>query len=307
MHAVCTHNPSQHGEQRVFLLSKRQKGKGSDILEVQVLKGEVGLHNARGLHSGAQHILLGGDVVGTGYPLQVVQVAGDKEERCCGSWTVGHDPPRFHGTSPHWPRVPCPSPSIVHSGWAVPSWDAQQGPHGHPGVTPAGHRQGRTPVAGVTRDIQYRGTGGQCAGTGSHAEDAAGAGGLAPFPWPFAQGGNGKRKIFSAMATSHSAGGNNRWRRAIYSQKHKGTASWEEAGGGRPERQGAVPWGAAAIPSPPREHRLPCCPQGPGRGGGQVPSVQHPPGLMRAAGGIKEGFDFSSSRCFNWVTTNGLL
>lgn len=78
----------------------------SDILEVQVLKGEVSLYDACSLHPGAQHILLGGDVVSTGYPLQVVQVAGDKEERCCGSWTVGHDLPRSHGTSPSPVHLP---------------------------------------------------------------------------------------------------------------------------------------------------------------------------------------------------------
>lgn len=84
------HGPSQHGEEGVFLLSKRQKGKRSDILEVQILKGEVSLYDACGLHPGAQHILLGGDVVSTGYPLQIIQVAGDKEEGFCESWTMGH-------------------------------------------------------------------------------------------------------------------------------------------------------------------------------------------------------------------------
>lgn len=272
------------------MLSKRQRGKRSDILEVQVLKGEVSLYDARGLHPGAQHILLGGDVVGTGYPLQVVQVAGDKEERCCGNWSVGHDPPRSHGTSPHWPRVPCPFPSIVQLGRAVPSWDTEQRtPMCILGslCIPARHTQGQdTSGQGDTGLRDW----GHCAGTGSQAENAARAEGLALFPWPFAQGGNGKRKIFSAMATSCSAGGNNRWRHAIYSQQHKGRASWEEAGSRRPERQGAALLGAAGIPSSPEEHCLPCCPQGPGRSGGWVPSVQHSPGLMRAAGEDQGGF-----------------
>lgn len=46
------------------------------LLEVQVLECEVGLHDAGGLHSGPQHVLLRGDVLALGYPLQVVQVAG---------------------------------------------------------------------------------------------------------------------------------------------------------------------------------------------------------------------------------------
>lgn len=190
------------------------------------------------------------------------------------------DPPRSHGTSPHWPRVPCPSPSIVHLGWAVPSWEAQQGPMCILG----------TPAARVTRDTHDRG---RSWGWGAH-----------PVPVAVCTGGNGKRKTSSAMATSHSAGGNNRWRRAIYSQKHKGTASWEEAGGWRDREQSR---GGLQASQSPREHRLPRCSQGPGRGAGRVPGVQHPPGLMRAAGGIKAGSDFSGSHCFNWVTTNGLL
>lgn len=44
-------------------------------LEVEVLEGEVGLHDARGLHACPQHVLLRWDVVRLGYPLQVVQVA----------------------------------------------------------------------------------------------------------------------------------------------------------------------------------------------------------------------------------------
>lgn len=46
------------------------------LLEVQVLECEVCLHDAGGLHSGPQHVLLRGDVLALGYPLQVVQVAG---------------------------------------------------------------------------------------------------------------------------------------------------------------------------------------------------------------------------------------
>lgn len=45
------------------------------LLEVQVLEGEMRFHDAGGLHSGPQHILLCGDVIGLGYPLQVIQVA----------------------------------------------------------------------------------------------------------------------------------------------------------------------------------------------------------------------------------------
>lgn len=42
------------------------------LLEVQFLESEVSLHNASGLNPGSQHILLGGDVVCFGYPLQVI-------------------------------------------------------------------------------------------------------------------------------------------------------------------------------------------------------------------------------------------
>lgn len=45
-------------------------------LEVQVLECEVRLHNACGLDSGPQDILLSRDVGGLGYPVQIVQVAG---------------------------------------------------------------------------------------------------------------------------------------------------------------------------------------------------------------------------------------
>lgn len=98
-------------------------------------------------------------------------------------------------------------------------------------------------------------------------------------------------------------------------KKHKGLASCEEAGGGRPEGWGAAwPGGLLPILSPPGWHRLPCClPQpcqtpGPGSDGGSVP--RQPLRLdegCRVAGGIKAGFDFSSSHCFNWVIINRLL
>ena len=42
---------------------------------MQVLEGEMRFHDAGGLHSGPQHVLLCGDVIWLGYPLQVVQVA----------------------------------------------------------------------------------------------------------------------------------------------------------------------------------------------------------------------------------------
>lgn len=48
----------------------------ADSLEVQIFEGEVGLHNASSLNSRPKHILLRGDVVRPGYPLQVIQVAG---------------------------------------------------------------------------------------------------------------------------------------------------------------------------------------------------------------------------------------
>lgn len=45
------------------------------LLEVELLECEVSLHDAGGLDAGSQHVLLSGDVVGLGYPFQVVQVA----------------------------------------------------------------------------------------------------------------------------------------------------------------------------------------------------------------------------------------
>ena len=42
---------------------------------MQVFEGEVGLDNPSGLYSGSEHILLGWNVVGLGYPLNVIQVA----------------------------------------------------------------------------------------------------------------------------------------------------------------------------------------------------------------------------------------
>lgn len=47
-------------------------------LEVQVLECEMRLHDAGGLDSGPQHVLLRGDVIRLGYPLQVVQVAAGR-------------------------------------------------------------------------------------------------------------------------------------------------------------------------------------------------------------------------------------
>lgn len=92
----------------------------------------------------------------------------------------------------------------------------------------------------MARDTQDRETRGSVLALGAQQRMQPGLRGSPRFPDRL-HGGNGKRKIFSAMATSRSAGGNNRWRHAIYSQKHKGTASCEEAGGGRLERQGAAP------------------------------------------------------------------
>lgn len=47
---------------------------------MQVLECEVRLHNACGLDSGPQDILLSRDVGGLGYPVQIVQVAEEEEE-----------------------------------------------------------------------------------------------------------------------------------------------------------------------------------------------------------------------------------
>lgn len=44
-------------------------------LEVEVFEGEVSFHNASGLHTCAQHVLLSWDVVWLADPLQVIQVA----------------------------------------------------------------------------------------------------------------------------------------------------------------------------------------------------------------------------------------
>lgn len=44
-------------------------------LEVEIFKGEMSFHDASGLHTCTQHILLGGDVVLLTDPFQVIQVA----------------------------------------------------------------------------------------------------------------------------------------------------------------------------------------------------------------------------------------
>lgn len=63
----------------VFLSFKwPSNAKVKSSLEVQVLECEMRLHDAGGLHSGPQHILLRGDVIRLGYPLQVVQVAAGR-------------------------------------------------------------------------------------------------------------------------------------------------------------------------------------------------------------------------------------
>lgn len=46
---------------------------------MQVLEGEVRLNDACGLHSGPQHILLGWDIGGLGYPVQIVQIAEEND------------------------------------------------------------------------------------------------------------------------------------------------------------------------------------------------------------------------------------
>jgi len=273
----------------LFFALEKTKGKGSDILEVQVLEGEVGLYDAGGLHPGAQHVLLGGDVVGTGYPLQVVQVAGEGAERRCGSWTAGHDPPESHGASPRRPRVPCPQPGTIQLGWAAPSWAAQQtppAPRGHP----AG-RDGQPP--GGQGDTQGRGIGGQRARTGGLAGEAAGAGGLPPFPQPFAQGetARGKYSLLwqPAAAPAETIDG----AVPFIVKKHKGPASWEEAGRGRPEGWGAAwpggccppraPQGSTVLPGPARS-RLPAAVEA------QAPSSRRD--RVRDAGGDQGGFRF---------------
>lgn len=45
-----------------------------DLLEVQFLEGEMRLHDAGGLDPSSQNVLLSGDIIGLGDPLQVVQV-----------------------------------------------------------------------------------------------------------------------------------------------------------------------------------------------------------------------------------------
>lgn len=55
------------------------------LLEVQFLESEVSLHYTSGLDSGSQHILLCGDVICFGYPLQVIQVTRQREKHCFSS------------------------------------------------------------------------------------------------------------------------------------------------------------------------------------------------------------------------------
>jgi hypothetical protein len=46
--------------------------KASNLLEVQVFEGEMGLHNTCGLHSCPKNILLSRNVVGLGYSIQII-------------------------------------------------------------------------------------------------------------------------------------------------------------------------------------------------------------------------------------------
>lgn len=52
----------------------RKLRNGEALLEVQLFEREVSLHNASGLDTSSQHVLLSGDVIRFGYPLQIVQV-----------------------------------------------------------------------------------------------------------------------------------------------------------------------------------------------------------------------------------------
>ncbi len=56
------------------------KGSGSYSLEVEVLEGEVDLHDSGGLHPGPEDVLLGRLVVLGAEPLKVVQEAGKKKK-----------------------------------------------------------------------------------------------------------------------------------------------------------------------------------------------------------------------------------
>lgn len=53
-------------------LRQSQAGTGCDLLEVELLEGEVGLHNACGLHSRPKNILLSWNVVRLGYSIQII-------------------------------------------------------------------------------------------------------------------------------------------------------------------------------------------------------------------------------------------
>lgn len=55
--------------------SSRKPSQGDVVLEMQVFEGEMCLHDPGGLDPSPQHILLRGDVVCLGYPLQIVQIA----------------------------------------------------------------------------------------------------------------------------------------------------------------------------------------------------------------------------------------
>lgn len=68
---------------RFVFLPPLTSPRSPSLLEVQVLECEMRLHDAGGLHPGPQHVLLGGDVLTLGYPLQVVQVTatGDRGVR----------------------------------------------------------------------------------------------------------------------------------------------------------------------------------------------------------------------------------
>lgn len=50
-------------------------------LEVQIFESEMRLHNPSGLYSGPQNILLGGNIVGSSYPIQIIQITTQTNKR----------------------------------------------------------------------------------------------------------------------------------------------------------------------------------------------------------------------------------
>lgn len=72
---------------------------------MEVLKGKVGLYDARGLDPGPEDVLLSGLVVGCPNPVQAVQVAGRRGHTWVGEPLIGLAELKACGLTPLYPKM----------------------------------------------------------------------------------------------------------------------------------------------------------------------------------------------------------